>query len=157
MLLGRCSSTIWSRTAYTLCLIRVSTLSLNQEAEADNGAYGRYLLPPHPPHQSVLEDPRIHHRYRRVFLRPYSQFKTLQEAYDTTEIIHADDVKLTKEEIVEGVKHGGRWVTYSVWEMDEPEGGWEAGGRGKGVDLVMVHGWSAPLFDRAWAWADCQD
>lgn len=60
-------------------------------------------------------------------------------------------MQLTKEEIAEGVKRGGRWVTYSVWEMDEPQGGWEAGGRGVGTDLVMVHGMFTLLaYVRSW-------
>jgi hypothetical protein len=65
----------------------------------------------------------------------------LQEAYDSTEIIYSEDVKLTEEEIEEGVKRGGRWITYSVWEMEEePAGGWTHGGKGKGRDLVLIHG-----------------
>ena len=79
--------------------------------------------------------------YRRVFLRPYSDFPTLQEAYDSTEIIYSEDVELTEEEIEEGVKRGGRWITYSVWEMEEePAGGWTHGGKGRGRDLVLIHG-----------------
>jgi hypothetical protein len=48
---------------------------------------------------------------------------------------------LTEEEIAAGVERGGRWVTYSVWEMEEePEGGWTYGGKGRGRDLVLIHG-----------------
>jgi acylglycerol lipase len=65
----------------------------------------------------------------------------LQEYYDSTEITHAEDVQLTAEELEEGVKQGGRWVFYIVFEMeDAPEGGWAEDGRGKGRDLMMVHG-----------------
>ncbi|KAL7424075.1 hypothetical protein Q5752_001660 [Cryptotrichosporon argae] len=105
--------------------------------------YGRYLLPPHPPHLPLINDPAVAHTYRRLFLRPYASFATLQEAYDTTEITHSEDVALTADEIAAGVKRGGRWVFYSVWEMkDEPAGGWEAGGKGRGRDLVLIHGLS---------------
>jgi len=65
----------------------------------------------------------------------------LQEYYDSTEITHAEDVLLTTEELDQGVKRGGRWVFYIVFEMEKaPEGGWEAHGRGIGRDLMMVHG-----------------
>ena len=65
----------------------------------------------------------------------------MQEYYDSTEITHAEDVQLTAEELEEGVKQGGRWVFYIVFEMqDAPEGGWAEDGRGKGRDLMMVHG-----------------
>lgn len=48
---------------------------------------------------------------------------------------------MTKEELVSGVETGGRWVFYSVWEMkDEPAGGWEGGGKGRGRDLLLLHG-----------------
>ncbi|WVQ89028.1 hypothetical protein IAS59_002775 [Cryptococcus gattii] len=105
--------------------------------------YGRYLLPHHPPHLDLVNDPSISHNYRRVFLRPFNSFRSYHEAYDTTQIIHAEDISLTPEELDSGVKHGGRWVAYSTWEMHEPpEGGWEGGGRGKGRDLVLVHGLS---------------
>ena len=58
-------------------------------------------------------------------------------------IIHSEEVKLTEDEIREGVMRGGRWVTYSVWEMEgEPEGGWTYGGKGRGRDLVLIHGTS---------------
>ncbi|WWD15954.1 hypothetical protein CI109_100378 [Kwoniella shandongensis] len=103
--------------------------------------YGRWLLPPHPPHLSLINDPGVSHNYRRVFLPPYGSFKSKQEAYDSTQIIHAEDVKLVKEELETGVKHGGRWVCYSTWEMkDEPKGGWDGGGKGRGRDLVLIHG-----------------
>lgn len=104
-------------------------------------AYGRYLLSHHPPHLDLVNDPSVSHNYRRVFLRPFNSFRSYHEAYDTTQIIHAEDISLTPEELDSGVKHGGRWVAYSTWEMHEPpEGGWEGGGRGKGRDLVLVHG-----------------
>ena len=80
-------------------------------------------------------------RYRRIFLPPYGHFRTLQEAFDSTEIIHSEDVEVTQQEIQTGLERGGRWVFYSTWEMkEEPKGGWEGGGRGKGSDVVMVHG-----------------
>ncbi|KIR58751.1 lysophospholipase [Cryptococcus bacillisporus CA1873] len=105
--------------------------------------YGRYLLPHHPPHLDLVNDPSVSHNYRRVFLRPFNSFRSYHEAYDTTQIIHAEDISLMPEELDSGVKHGGRWVAYSTWEMHEPpEGGWEGGGRGKGRDLVLVHGLS---------------
>jgi acylglycerol lipase len=103
-------------------------------------AYGRYTLPPHVPHLEQLHNPDIIVRNRRVFLAPYQSFTTLHEAYDSTHITHAEDVHLTEDEIESGVRRGGRWVTYSVWEMKKPEGGWEAGGGGEGRDLVLVHG-----------------
>lgn len=88
-----------------------------------------------------MNDPSVSHNYRRVFLRPFNSFRSYHEAYDTTQIIHAEDISLMPEELDSGVKHGGRWVAYSTWEMHEPpEGGWEGGGRGKGRDLVLVHG-----------------
>ncbi|WRT67175.1 uncharacterized protein IL334_004141 [Kwoniella shivajii] len=103
--------------------------------------YGRYTLPAHPPHLPLIDDPDVTSKYRRIFLPPYSDFRTYNEAYDSTKIIHAEDVQLTTEEIISGVKRGGRWVCYSTWEIrDEPESGWEAGGRGRGKDIVVVHG-----------------
>ncbi|WVW83037.1 hypothetical protein I302_105054 [Kwoniella bestiolae CBS 10118] len=103
--------------------------------------YGRYTLPPHPPHLEVINNPDVSHRYRRVFLPPYSSFKNLHEAYDTTQITYAEDVKLTEEEVVSGVERGGRWVVYSIWEMKgEPEGGWVEGGKGLGRDMILCHG-----------------
>lgn len=88
----------------------------------------------------LLETPKVKHWFRRVFLKPFAQFKTWEEAYGTTEIIYSDDVEIKPEEIVSGVEHGGRWIFYSVWEMDEPDGGWEEGGRGRGRDLALIHG-----------------
>lgn len=105
-----------------------------------NSAYERYLLPHHPPTQALLATPKVKHQFRRVFLKPFSQFKTWKEAYETTEIVHSEVVELTPEEIASGVERGGRWIFYSVWEMDEPDGGWEEGGKGQGRDLVLIHG-----------------
>lgn len=104
-------------------------------------AYGRYTLPAYPPHLSLIDDPTIVHRYRRVFLRPESSFVNKQEFYDSTEIIHSEDVEYTKAEIESGLARGGRWICYSTWELPEPPvGGWEGGGRGRGRDLLLVHG-----------------
>jgi len=76
-----------------------------------------------------------------VFLKPVSEFATWEEAYGTTEIVHSEEVHLTADEIVSGVERGGRWLFYSVWELKEqPEGGWEEGGKGRGRDLLLVHG-----------------
>ncbi|WVQ98766.1 hypothetical protein IAU59_005897 [Kwoniella sp. CBS 9459] len=103
--------------------------------------YGRWMAPPHVPHLSLINDPEVTHKYRRIFLPPYETFATKNEAYDTTQIIHAEDVQLIEEEIASGVERGGRWVCYSTWEMkNEPKGGWEGGGRGRGKDMVVVHG-----------------
>ncbi|WVQ71657.1 hypothetical protein IAR50_001197 [Cryptococcus sp. DSM 104548] len=102
--------------------------------------YGRWLLPHHPPHLALVNDLTVSHNYRRVFLPPITYFKSPQEAWDTTQIIHAEDVKLVEDELASGVKRGGRWVAYSTWEMTSPpEGGWEGAGRGVGKDLVLVH------------------
>lgn len=107
-------------------------------------AYGRYLLGHHTPTAALLATPGVKHTWRRLFLRPEAQFPTWEAAYSTTEIMHSEDVQLTADEIVSGAARGGRWVFYSVWEMDEPAGGWEAGGKGVGKDLVLVHGgWRA--------------
>ncbi len=104
-------------------------------------AYGRYLLPPHPPHLSLIQDPAVSHTYRRIFLPPYEAFPTRQEAYDSTAVTHAEDVELTADELRSGLARGGRWVFYSIWEVtEEPKGGWEAGGRGRGRDMVLIHG-----------------
>lgn len=81
------------------------------------------------------------HRYRRVFLRPRKTFDTDQEYYDSTEIVDAEDVTLTEEELVSGNAKGGRWIVYIVFQMaQEPESGWAEGGRGQGRDLMLVHG-----------------
>ncbi|WVR05205.1 hypothetical protein IAU60_002217 [Kwoniella sp. DSM 27419] len=102
--------------------------------------YGRWLLPPHPPHRVLIDDQAVQRSYRRVFLPPYSHFKTPQEAYDTTQITYSEDVELTPQELESGVRRGGRWVFYSTWEMkEEPRGGWEGGGKGRGRDIVLVH------------------
>lgn len=103
----------------------------------------------------MVNDPAVSHNYRRVFLRPFNSFRSYHEAYDTTQIIHAENISLIPEELDSGVKRGGRWVAYSTWEMHEPpEGGWEGGGRGKGKDLVLVHGesfgYGAYLTGRTW-------
>lgn len=104
-------------------------------------AYGRYLLPHHKPHGSLVDHAEVKHTFRRVFLKPAAQFKTWAEAYETTDIVHSEDVQLTEDEIAAGHKHGGRWIFYSVWEMEsEPEGGWEEGGKGRGKDLILIHG-----------------
>lgn len=98
-------------------------------------------MPPHPPHRALLDDTEISRSFHRIFLPPYNAFSTLHEAYESTEIIHSEDVRLDPEEIRTGVIRGGRWVFYSVWEIQkEPEGGWEAGGKGRGHDIVLVHG-----------------
>lgn len=81
--------------------------------------------------------------FRRVFVKPYSAFATWKEAYQTTEIVHSEDVELTEEELKSGQQYGNRWLFYAVWELSkEPEGGWEEGGKGRGRDIVLVHGWS---------------
>lgn len=87
-----------------------------------------------------MATPGVRHTFRRIFLKPNSAFKTWKEAYTTTEVVYSEDVQLTPEEIVSGAERTARWIFYSVWEMDEPEGGWEAGGKGRGKDLVLVHG-----------------
>jgi hypothetical protein len=70
----------------------------------------------------------------------------LQEYYDSTEITHAEDVNLSSSELESGVHRGGRWVFYIVFEMAKaPQEGWAEDGRGKGRDLMMVHGWWKPL------------
>nr|XP_019013572.1 lysophospholipase [Kwoniella pini CBS 10737]OCF52353.1 lysophospholipase [Kwoniella pini CBS 10737] len=103
--------------------------------------YGRYTLPPHPPHRILIDDPAVTHRYRRVFLRPFNSFADKHEAYDTTQIIHAEDVNLTEDEIYRGLQLGGRWVFYSTWELKEqPKGGWEGSGKGLGKDIILAHG-----------------
>lgn len=108
---------------------------------ADATAYGRYLLPHHPPHHALIDDPNVKHVWRRVFLKPYNQFKTWQAAFDSCEIIHSEEVQLKPEELESGVKRGGRWIFYSVWKLDkEPQGGWEEGGKGLNRDLLLVHG-----------------
>lgn len=106
-----------------------------------HAAYGRYLLPPHPPHLELINNPDVKHVWRRVFLKPYKEFKTLEEAYDSCEIIGSEEVQLRPEELASGVKRGGRWIFYSVWKLDkEPQGGWEEGGKGLNRDLLLVHG-----------------
>jgi hypothetical protein len=88
-----------------------------------------------------LNDATITRRYRRVYLRPETDFKTAQEYYDSTEIIHAEDVSLKPEELKTGLAKGGRWVFYIVFEMLEaPKEGWAEDGRGRGRDLMLVHG-----------------
>jgi acylglycerol lipase len=104
-------------------------------------AHGRWSTPIGSIHYPQLrDDPEVQHTFRRVFLRPYSDFSTWQEAYDSTAIIHSEQVEITPEELKSGVARGGRWVFYSTWEMKEPLTGWEGGGRGRGRDLVMIHG-----------------
>lgn len=101
-------------------------------------------MPSHPPHIELLQDPAITHRYRRVYLRPAQDFRTTQEYYDSTEILDAEDVSLRPEELEAGVKKGGRWVFYIVFEMGEPpKEGWAEDGRGRGRDLMLVHGKSS--------------
>ncbi|ORY27166.1 lysophospholipase [Naematelia encephala] len=105
--------------------------------------YGRWALPPYPRHSILLDNPAITHTFRRVFLPPYSSFHTKAEAYDSTAITFAEDVTLTPDELATGVARGGRWIFYSTWELkEEPENGWEGGGRGRGRDLLLVHGLS---------------
>lgn len=150
---GRSSNRTWQPPGLTRFPTRVSRrllLTLQyaslviHELAAEAAAYGRYLHAPHPPHLALLNNPSITHYYRRVFLRPYSAFPTYQEAYDSTEIIDAEDVDLTPEELASGSEKGGRWVCYSVWEMkEEPTAGWTYGGKGLGRDVVLVHG--API------------
>lgn len=121
--------------------LRTDRCSLEGGTDDILTAFGRYTLPPHPPHEKIIKDPSITHTYHRVFLPPDSAFLTLQESYDTTEILFSEEVSLVPEEIASGRRHGGRWVVYSVWEMSrEPDGGWAEGGRGRGKDLVLVHG-----------------
>jgi hypothetical protein len=120
-----------------ICIYFVSDLCLFQPSSA----YGRYLLPHHPPHSSLVDNPEVKRTYRRVFLKPVSAFPTWQEAYSTTEIAHSEEVLLTADEIVSGVERGGRWLFYSTWELKEaPAGGWEEDGRGRNRDLVLIHG-----------------
>lgn len=119
---------------------RPASTTAQHRIVTDEAAYGRYLLPHHPPTQALLNTPRVRHHFRRVFLKPFRDCSTWHEAYTTTDIIHSEEVEITEAEIAEGVKHGGRWIFYSIWEMDEPEGGWELGGKGRDRDLVLVHG-----------------
>ncbi|WWC61076.1 uncharacterized protein I303_103654 [Kwoniella dejecticola CBS 10117] len=103
--------------------------------------YGRYSLPPHPPHRILVDDTNVSHKYRRVFLRPFSSFADKHEAFDTTQVIHAEDVNLTEDEIYRGLQLGGRWICYSTWELKaEPDGGWEGNGKGLGKDIILAHG-----------------
>ena len=112
-----------------------------EASRSHRSAYGRYTLPAHPPHRKFTLDPAISHTYRRIFIPPYDSFPSPRDAYDSTVITHAEDVQMTEDELQTGVAHGSRWLFYSVWErQEEPQAGWEGGGRGRGRDLVLVHG-----------------
>ena len=94
-------------------------------------AYGRWNLPHHPPHLELINDPVINHSYRRIFLP--------ETPLETTEILVSETVQLEPSEITMD-RPSNRWLVYSIWEMKEPEGGWEEGGKGLGKDLVLAHG-----------------
>jgi len=101
-------------------------------------AYGRWNLPVHPPHLSLIQHPLVTHRYRRVFLKPYNEFPSDSAAYESHVIVSSEDVSLTPNELKNTTS--SRWIFYSVWEMSEPPDGWEAEGKGVGRDLVLCHG-----------------
>lgn len=92
----------------------------------------------HPPHLALLDHPAVSHRYRRVFLRPNSDFPSESAAYESHEIVSSEDVAITPDELKDTAT--SRWVFYSIWEMSEPSDGWEEDGKGVGRDLVLCHG-----------------
>jgi len=101
-------------------------------------AYGRFCLPPHPPHLALINNPSVTHTYRRVFLKPYSEFDSLAEAYASTEILGSAETDLSSHSLLNPTTN--RWICYSTWEMTQPNSGWEGDGKGVGRDLVLVHG-----------------
>lgn len=138
---GRSLSRTSSPWGCTASRIQVRIAAAHAHCPLIDTAYGRWTLPHHPPHRTLLEDEEISHTFRRLFLPPYSDFSSLHEAFETTAITYSEDVRLVPEEIKSGVEKGGRWIFYSVWEMKrEPRGGWEGQGKGRGHDVVLVHG-----------------
>jgi acylglycerol lipase len=123
-----------SSLACTLSLILVGHVVAQQRA--NHSAYGRYLLSAHPPELQLHKTPNLAIHHRRIFLHPSAP-------YDSTEIEYSEEVHLTAEELGKDRIRGGRWVYYKTLELIEPldaEQGWEEGGKGRGVDLVLVHG-----------------
>ncbi|ORX39914.1 Alpha/Beta hydrolase protein [Kockovaella imperatae] len=91
--------------------------------------YGRWNIGHHPPVKDLLNDPKLKHSYRRVFIADEVPVRALD-----SEIVDLGPETLRSSE---------NWLSYSIWEMPEPDqDGWEEEGRGRGKDLVLIHGLS---------------
>jgi acylglycerol lipase len=92
--------------------------------------YGRYLIKPWAPEETLDLDSTIVTRRRRVFLHARADA-------DSVDIEFAEDVQLLPEELDKERLRTGRWVYYKTWEMKEES---LSSKEGLGVDILLVHG-----------------
>ncbi|KAJ9127780.1 hypothetical protein QFC24_000063 [Naganishia onofrii] len=93
--------------------------------------YGRYLLPTTHVERALDVSPQIATLQRRVFFNPN------EVASSSNRIVKGDDVTLTEAELRE-VRSNDEWIYYKVWEMKDE---FLEDRRGRGVDVVYVHGY----------------
>ena len=96
-------------------------------------AHGRYLIPTQLVEKALDSSPEITTHQRRVFFRPDAPVTS------SSRIVRGEDVTLTADEL-KGVKADDEWIYYKVWEMKEE---FLEDKRGRGVDVLYVHGMSA--------------
>jgi hypothetical protein len=93
-------------------------------------AHGRYLIPTQHVETTLDASPEIVTRQRRVFFNPQEQPSSAER------IIRGEDITLTADEL-KSVKAGDEWIYYKTWEIKDE---FLEDKRGKGVDVVYVHG-----------------
>ncbi|KAI5454753.1 hypothetical protein NCC49_003638 [Naganishia albida] len=93
--------------------------------------YGRYLIPTQHVETILDASPEIITRQRRVFFDPH------ERPSSPTRIIQGEDVAVTADELKE-VQANAEWIYYKIWEMKDE---FLEDKRGKGVDVVYVHGY----------------
>lgn len=95
-------------------------------------AHGRYLIPTQHVEQTLDSSSEITTRQRRVFFDPDVP------PTSSSRIIRGEDITVTADEL-KGLKASDEWIYYKVWEMKEE---FLEDKRGRGVDVLYVHGMS---------------
>ncbi|KAJ9104772.1 hypothetical protein QFC19_003913 [Naganishia cerealis] len=93
--------------------------------------HGRYLLPTTHVENALDASPEISTLQRRVFFDPN------ERASSSKRIIKAENITLTEDEL-RHVRGNDEWTYYKVWEMKDE---FLEDTRGRGVDVVYVHGY----------------
>lgn len=124
--------TIVAAASEQSCQIQVSTPHAASSSLTDpwSVAYGRYLIPTQHVETILDASPEIITRQRRVFFDPH------EPPSSPTRIIQGEDVAVTADELKE-VQANAEWIYYKIWEMKDE---FLEDKRGKGVDVVYVHG-----------------
>lgn len=100
---------------------------------APDPTYGRWTMPVWEPEARLDADSSLATVQRRLFIPAGAP-------PESVDIEHAEDVKLTADELSKDRRRGGRWVYYKSWEKKPQGEEQEKKMFGRGVDLCYVHG-----------------